>query len=340
MASSGLDNLARAYIELVELHRRGAIAEARVLYERITHDIRTAIDGLWAQGRQQLADGDHYGALLSYEKVLEIQRQNLLDTEPGAIRTACFTEIGRVLAAMDQPLAAAAATVMATQGADGFYRPASSCQIAVLGGLYSTLFGDRADGTFVEVGAYDGETFSNTSCLADLGWRGLMIEPVERSYAKCVARHRDNARVAVLNRAIGPTETTIRFWDNGEYSTGSPDEMAVNRANNWVGPATRETEVRQMRLDVALSEAGIAPRFDLLAIDVDGMEEQVFESFDLAHWLPRCMIVELIDRSPAFVGHDKLIQSSARVRAAIERCGYETVYRDQGNTVFRHPSAA
>jgi FkbM family methyltransferase len=336
MAAADLENLARAYIDLVRLHKQGAVAEARALYQRIAHDLRAAIDGMWAQGRRQLGAGDHYGALLSFEKVLEIQRQDLMNLAPADTRTACFAEMARVLTAMNLPLAAAAATTMAERGGASFYRPSASCQIAVLAGLYEQLFGECADGTFVEVGAYDGETFSNTSCLADLGWRGLYIEPVERSYRQCAERHRANTGVTVLNCAIGPTETTIRFWDNGEFSTGSPDEMAVNQANNWIGSTgAREIAVRQIRLDAALRDAGIASRFDLLVVDVDGMEEQVFDSFALAEWRPRCMIVELIEASPGFVGHESLIASSARVRAAIARAGYETVYRDQGNTVFR-----
>ena len=45
-------------------------------------------------------------------------------------------------------------------------------------------------GTFVEIGAYDGESFSNTSFLADLGWNGLYVEPVPKFAALCRARHR------------------------------------------------------------------------------------------------------------------------------------------------------
>ncbi len=142
------------------------------------------------------------------------------------------------------------------------------------------------------------------------------------------------------NHAIGPDAATIRFWDNGEFSTGSPDEMAVNVASGWVDAAgAREILVPQVRLDTALRQAGIAPGFDLLVIDVDGMEEAVFQSFELDVWRPRCMIVELIECSPGFVGHDDLVAASARVRAAIERCGYQTVYRDHGNTVFEHATA-
>ena len=37
--------------------------------------------------------------------------------------------------------------------------------------LLENFFRGKRGGVFVDVGAYDGETYSNTSCLADLGWR-------------------------------------------------------------------------------------------------------------------------------------------------------------------------
>jgi FkbM family methyltransferase len=334
--TSELEGLAKAYIELVELSRRGAQAEARALYQRIGHTLRSTIDSVWAQGLDHLARGDGYAALRSIEAVLSIHKQNLLQLDLPIPRRRCYEQIAAVLSQMGQTFAAETAAGFAARDGASFYQPSSSCQIAILGALHERLFGERTDGSFVEVGAYDGETFSNTSCLADKGWRGLYIEPVAASYQRCVARHCNNPNVSVINRAIGPEATTIRFWENGEYSTGSPDEVVANAANAWVAAGgMREIEVAQVRLDDALADAAIAPGFDLLVVDVDGMEEAVFQSFELAHWRPRAMIVELIDSSPGFTGHDALIAASARVRALIAEHGYETVYRDQGNTVMR-----
>jgi len=60
-----------------------------------------------------------------------------------------------------------------------------SCQIPNLKKIYREIFGDCAFGTFVEVGAFDGESFSNTSGLADFGWRGLYIEPISEFAIQC-----------------------------------------------------------------------------------------------------------------------------------------------------------
>ncbi|USN99340.1 MAG: hypothetical protein H6810_01285 [Phycisphaeraceae bacterium] len=40
------------------------------------------------------------------------------------------------------------------------------------------LFGWKHEGYYIEVGAYDGRRFSVTAALDELGWRGLLVEPV------------------------------------------------------------------------------------------------------------------------------------------------------------------
>src|SRR6185436_17619755 len=66
-----------------------------------------------------------------------------------------------------------------------YYEPAPSCQLAELAGLYSLFLGERGNGFFVEVGAYDGISFSNTSCLAARGWSGMLVEYIPRFAQAC-----------------------------------------------------------------------------------------------------------------------------------------------------------
>ena len=41
------------------------------------------------------------------------------------------------------------------------------------------IFRERSTGYFIEVGAYDGVQLSNTYFLEQMGWHGLLIEPIE-----------------------------------------------------------------------------------------------------------------------------------------------------------------
>ena len=49
----------------------------------------------------------------------------------------------------------------------------------------------------------------------------------------------------------------------------------------------------------------IPKQFDLLVVDVEGLEEKVFRGFNLNNWRPKMIIVELIDYHFSFVNHPK-----------------------------------
>jgi len=55
------------------------------------------------------------------------------------------------------------------------YTLSLTCQIPELDKIYSKYFGKDTNRVFVEVGAFDGESVSNTSCLADAGWKGFIL---------------------------------------------------------------------------------------------------------------------------------------------------------------------
>jgi hypothetical protein len=49
------------------------------------------------------------------------------------------------------------------------YEPHDSCQVPELGKILAAHLGLKRDDVLVEVGAFDGESYSNTSFLTDVG---------------------------------------------------------------------------------------------------------------------------------------------------------------------------
>ena len=82
------------------------------------------------------------------------------------------------------------------------YKLPHDCQIPNLDKIYYKYFGEISTGFFVEVGAFDGESVSNTSFLADSGWKGIYIEPILDYYIQCSNRHQKN-NVIVSNLSVG-----------------------------------------------------------------------------------------------------------------------------------------
>jgi hypothetical protein len=58
----------------------------------------------------------------------------------------------------------------------------------------------QRNGTFVEVGAYDGEFFSNTLIMeVEYGWTGVLIESVPQYYKNLLTKNR---RACIVNACV------------------------------------------------------------------------------------------------------------------------------------------
>jgi FkbM family methyltransferase len=221
------------------------------------------------------------------------------------------------------------------------YRFPSTCQIPDLADRYRELFGDvKTDGTFVEVGAYDGDAFSNTSGLADLGWRGLYVEPVPHYARACARRHAANGEISVAQCAVGRETALIDLHYGEGLTTARQDQVAVYEQIDWTRGFHKgeRIQAQQFPLEHLLVEAAIEPGFDLLVVDVEGSEDAVFDSFSLDVWKPHVMIVELIDHHPSFQSFDDVVGRSSNLRSRILQAGYCEHYADEINTIFRRTS--
>jgi FkbM family methyltransferase len=336
-------DLVRSHLALEEARAKGDAAQVTALSDRLAAMLAEAARQHYARAMTCWAERQDRKALQHFDAALDAHRWNLPGLELPVSRSACLMGLSTIYAAWGQPFAVAAAVALALKSGPSVYRRPRLCQIPILEGLYEQLFGRRENGTFVEVGAFDGETYGNTAGLADLGWRGLYIEPVPAAFELCRKRHAHNVGVTVVNCAVGAEDGMARIFPAREFSTMSRDQIDRNIASGWMSQGAGDAiEVVQRRLATVLSEAGIAPGFELLVVDVEGAEDLVFQDFDLAQWRPQVMIVELADFAPG--ANDPLVEDAAaatsrRVRRTILAAGYDPVYCDFTNTVFRRAGA-
>ncbi len=217
-----------------------------------------------------------------------------------------------------------------------FYRPSPSCQVPDLGEKWEAIFGQMTDGFFVEVGAYDGESYSNTSCLADVGWSGLYIEPIAEFADRCSYRHRKNAGIQVVNCAASDEIENVKIFLGDILTTVVDEQVADYEQINWA-TGLHKGEMREVPaapLDVILDRHSVAPRFDLLVVDVEGAEETVMRGFSLDRWLPKAILIELEDEHPDFCGNPRVVQSVMRVRSLIKDAGYALFFKDHINSLY------
>lgn len=214
------------------------------------------------------------------------------------------------------------------------YNVSKTCQVNDLNSIYMKYFGYPSKGFFVEVGAFDGESFSNTSCLADHGWRGIYVEPIKSHYNACLNRHKNND-VYVVQCSIGVQEGEIDIYVGGPLTTSDPEQVQRYSEIDWAQHVPFSMgRCEQLKLDSLLEHFEVELGFDILGVDVEGRENDVFDSFDLEKWKPKMMIVELEDEHESFQKYQEHVAVHKSLRDKIHSHGYIEIYKDHINTIF------
>jgi FkbM family methyltransferase len=154
------------------------------------------------------------------------------------------------------------------------------------------LFKNMRGGVFVDVGAYDGISGSNTLFYEKfLGWTGLCIEPDPRQFAALAAIR----SVPCVETCIADADGTAEFLAVREgltmkgglaayYRPEDAKSLAESSKVERVAMPTRD-------LDGVLAEYGI-DSIDYLSIDTEGSELVILKSVDLARFGVRALSVE------------------------------------------------
>jgi len=168
------------------------------------------------------------------------------------------------------------------------------------------VFRGRSMGYFIEVGAYDGVTLSNTYFLEQMGWSGLLVEPILPLCERAAAAR---PRSRVIHAACGKkgSRGTAKFTVAQHVPVLSflrADQEHIDRCLRE-GAELVEIDVPLRTLDDILLEtrktqgAVAGPwvpqagwRIDLVSIDTEGCELDVLDGFDLDRFKPRVLVME------------------------------------------------
>lgn len=217
-----------------------------------------------------------------------------------------------------------------------YYKLHETCQIPGLDVYYEHYLHRRTNGIFIEFGAYDGEFFSNTSALADMGWIGYYFEPASDLFKKCQKRHKKNKNTTVRQCAIGPEEGTAEIHLGGPFSTMNATMKDTFYANKSVKDrfdeqGNRSETVPVHRLDNLLKEYKIFPGFELLVVDTEGHEWPALQNFDLKYWCPQMIIIEIHDHHPDYAS---MREDHYKLNQYFEDADYKIIYKDLGNVIY------
>jgi len=146
--------------------------------------------------------------------------------------------------------------------------------------LFDLYFKDVKRGFFIEIGALDGETFSNTLAYeTDLDWGGVLIE-AQPSSASALFKRRTNNATLTLAQAICPTPGTLKFSGGASAASGQIDGIRADIKRVYHSGSNNVLyDVNCSPLGPILKATGI-PHFNLFSLDVEGAELLVLDTFD------------------------------------------------------------
>lgn len=153
----------------------------------------------------------------------------------------------------------------------------------------SAMFGEKASGTALEVGGFDGVTHSNTYLFEQKGWRTMIVEPMP----EYVRKIRSNRKATVFECAAGsqPGMSVFTVAKGAEsLSTLSPSGYQLENMK-FHNAVLEQIQVPVRTLDDILESANVE-KLDFVTIDVEGHESAAIAGFNLSRWKPDVVLVE------------------------------------------------
>lgn len=153
-------------------------------------------------------------------------------------------------------------------------------------------------GFFIEIGANDGVTQSNSVILEAQGWKGMLIEALPSQYAKCCKTRPEMIVEHAACVSADMSESHLQITDVGLMSVAANSAMDVETRQDWldrgegfIARPRQLLEISVSTLSKLLDKHHIAA-LDLLILDVEGAEISVLNGLDFNRHAPRFILAE------------------------------------------------
>jgi FkbM family methyltransferase len=146
-------------------------------------------------------------------------------------------------------------------------------------------FKNKRNGVFLDIGAHDGITLSNTYVLEkEFGWTGICFEPMPFEYKKLnECRDSINYNCALYNTNGTETFTLLDYDGYPDMLSGITKDITIDhmggilREQKAIGGKIKHIKVQTRILNEILEETGVT-KIDFMSIDTEGSELKILKS--------------------------------------------------------------
>src|SRR3990167_724466 len=189
------------------------------------------------------------------------------------------------------------------------------------------VFRGKRDGFFLDLGAADGFSESNTYILEKIyGWRGICIEPNPLLFKQLTEKFKRTC--TCVQKVVDAEESDVEFMFSGQMG-GIIHEDTDNNPNQRSGRIEKSREagrinmVKTTTLEKILDQLGAPSIIDYFTIDVEGAETRILRNFPFDKYTFLALTIE---------------RPSAELNAVLFGNGYRFVRNSVEDTFYVHES--
>jgi len=196
----------------------------------------------------------------------------------------------------------------------------------IVSAYFDAKYGENYKGTLIDLGANDGRTLSNSLMLIQRGWNATLVEASREVAQRCVAEHKGNDAVQVINVGVANQIGKFLFHESGEH-LGNGDHALLSTFDErqlarWDGLA----QFARLEVDVVdfptLMDMSRYKSFDFVSMDIEGLEPVVLPQMNLSE--VQCLCIE-------FNSNPELLKFFTEIATSF---GLNEIHRNLENVIF------
>ena len=200
----------------------------------------------------------------------------------------------------------------------GVFPSAQNLYCALGGVVYRTesewlrhTFGGQKDVFFIQVGAHDGKSNDSVYPFArEIGWNGILIEPVPYLFDRLVENYRGTSGIAFENAALAEhngrkcfyrlreTADALPFWYDKIGSLNLEIVLRHRSVIPNIDDYLVQEEVECLTFNSLVARHKV-DKIDLIFIDTEGYDLNILKMIDLSRFRPKLIIYEQELLSPS-----------------------------------------